>query len=76
MKSRRGLLARCVDGRLDRSILSDVGVLLGAGLFLFGLAQVSRPAAWIVAGALIVAVSVLMVLPPKAKATKTPKSDA
>jgi hypothetical protein len=76
MKARRGLLARCFDGRLDQSILSDVGVLAGVGLFLFGLAQVSRPAAWIVAGAVLVAVSVLAVLPPKPKATKSPKGEA
>jgi hypothetical protein len=73
MKARRGVLARWVDGRLDRSVLSDIGAIVGAGLFLFGLAQLSRPVAWIVAGALIVAASVLLVLPAKPKAVRPPK---
>lgn len=70
MKAPRGLIARCLHGRLDRSVLSDVGVLAGVGMFTFGLWQYSHPAAWLFSGAAVVGVSVLAVLPPK----KTPKA--
>jgi len=75
MKARRGLLARCVDGRLDRSVLSDLGVLAGVGVFGFGLWQYSHPAAWLFSGAVIVGLSVIAVLPPK-RTGKAPKGDA
>jgi hypothetical protein len=65
MAKRRGIVARALDGRLDRTVLSDVGVLIGIGLFGFGLWQLSHPAAWLFAGVALAAVSVLAVLPQK-----------
>ena len=72
---RAGLLARCLDGRIDRSVLSDVGVLVGLGVFGVGLFRLWPPAAWLFTGAVIVAVSVLAVLPAKKGATKAPKGE-
>jgi hypothetical protein len=71
-----GRLARCLDGRVDRSILSDVGVVVGLVVIARGLVLLSSAAAWIFIGAAIVAVSVVAVLPakqpsvPKGQSTK------
>jgi hypothetical protein len=71
-----GRLARCLDGRVDRSILSDVGVVVGLVVIARGLVLLSSAAAWIFIGAAIVAASVVAVLPakqpsvPKGQSTK------
>ena len=75
MKAPRGLIARCLNGRVDRSILSDIGVIAGVSMFTFGLWQYSHPAAWLFAGAAVVGLSVLAVLPAKKMAPRTPKAD-
>lgn len=74
MKARRGVVARALDGRLDRSILSDVGVLVGAGMIGYALWQWSHPMAWLFTGAVIVSLSILSVLPPK-KTPRSPKAE-
>lgn len=75
MKKQQGILARFFNGRLDRSILSDIGLLVGVIVFGYGLWQLSQPAAWLFAGASIVAASVLAVLPAKKPAVKAPRTD-
>ena len=65
-----GRLARALAGRVDRSILADVGVVVGLGLVARGVALLSSAAAWIVVGVAIAAVSIVAVLPAK---TPTPK---
>lgn len=76
MKAPRGFVARALAGRIDRTILGDIGVLAGASFFTFGLWQYSHPAAWLFAGAALTAVSVLAMLPAKKMAPRTPKADA
>jgi hypothetical protein len=76
VKAPRGFVARALAGRVDRTILGDIGVLAGAGLFTFGLWQYSHPSAWLFAGAALVAVSVLAMLPAKKIAPRSLKGDA
>ena len=73
MAKRRGVVARACEGRLDRSVLSDVGVLIGLGSFGFGLWQLSHPAAWLFAGVAVAGASVLAVLPQKKSVPREPK---
>ena len=72
----KGVLARCLTGRLDRSVLSDVGVLVGLGLCVRGLWLLSSALGWIGAGVALVVLSVMAVLPPKSQAPKAPKGTA
>lgn len=72
MAKRRGLLVRALAGRLDQTILSDVGVVAGVVVFGYGLWQMSQPIAWLFAGAALVGLSVIAALPAK-KATRLPK---
>lgn len=71
----RGTLAQCFDGRIDRSILSDIGVLLGLVLVGAGLWQLSRPAGWIFAGLALIAISLIAILPAKSSLSKPPKAN-
>ena len=66
---RRGLVARAIDGRLDRSIVGDLGVVLGCVLVAVGLWERSRPLALVFVGLMVVAGSIIGLLPPK-KPTK------
>jgi hypothetical protein len=75
-KRKRGVLVRFLEGRVDRSILSDVGVVTGLVLVGVGLAQLHAALGWIFAGAAVAGVSVVSVLPPKIRARSTPKGDA
>lgn len=75
MAKRRGLLARVIDGRLDRSILADVGVVLGLGCVGYGIRLVYAPAVWIFLGAAVMGLSVVSMLPAK-KAARSPKETA
>jgi hypothetical protein len=71
-----GRLARLLEGRVDRSILSDVGVVVGLVVVARGLWLLSSAAAWIFAGAAIVAISVVAVLPAKQPHTPPKKGQA
>lgn len=70
-----GRLARLLEGRVDRSILSDVGVVVGLGVVARGLWLVSSAAAWIFAGVALVAISIVAVLPAK-QPPHSPKGQA
>jgi hypothetical protein len=70
-----GRLARCLDGRVDRSILSDVGAVVGLVVVARGLVLLSSAAAWIFIGAAIVAASVVAVLPAK-QSSEPPKGQS
>ncbi len=65
-----GILARALAGRVDRSIIPDVGVVAGVVVVARGLMLLSSAYAWIFVGAAIVAVSLFAVLPAK---SPTPK---
>jgi hypothetical protein len=71
-----GILARCLQGRLDRTVLSDVGVIVGLVLVGRGLLQLSSALAWLFAGTTLVVLSVIAVLPPKIAAPSKPKGDS
>lgn len=60
-----GRLARFLDGRVDRSVLADVGVVAGVAVIARGLVMLSSAAAWIFVGAALLAISVVAVLPAK-----------
>lgn len=72
MARRRGLIARALHGRIDKTVLSDGGVLVGLLMAGYGIWQFSAPAAWLFAGAAVVAASVIAVLPSK---VAPPKGD-
>jgi hypothetical protein len=60
-----GILARALAGRVDRSIIPDVGLVAGVVVIARGLVLLSSAYAWIFVGAAIVAVSLVAVLPAK-----------
>lgn len=76
MVKRRGFVARACEGRLDRSVLSDVGVLVGVSLFGYGLWQLSHPIAWLFAGVAVTGASVVAVLPQKQSLKKVTRDGA
>jgi hypothetical protein len=75
-KRPRGVLARALDGRLDRSIVSDLGVLAGVAMCARGLFLLSSALGWLFVGAAVIGLSAIAVLPPKTQARSAPKGDS
>jgi len=53
--------------RVDSTVLADLCAIIGAGMIIYGLAELSTPWAWIAGGAALVAGAIITALPPKAQ---------